>query len=91
MLIKKQKIVDLKEFNNSKAFIEYSNDMDNTDKEHKILIVFDDMIDDMFSNKKLNPTVTDIFIRDIKLNIYLVFIVQSCFTVSESIRLTATH
>ena len=76
MLIKKQKIVGLNEFNNSKAFIEYSNDMDNTDKEHKILIVFADMIDDMLSNKNLNPTVTDIFIRDIKLNIYLVFIVQ---------------
>ena len=76
MLIKKQKIVGLNEFNNSKAFIEYSNDMDNTDKEHKILIVFADMIDDMLSNKNLNLTVTDIFIRDIKLNIYLVFIVQ---------------
>ena len=48
--------------NDSKAFIEYSNDMDNiyknieeynSNKKHKILIVFDDMIAHMLSNKKL--------------------------------------
>ena len=30
---------------------------------NKILIVFDDMIADMLSNKKLNPIVTELFIR----------------------------
>ena len=38
------------------------------------MIVFDNMIADMLSNKKLNPIVTELFIRGRKLNIYLVFI-----------------
>ena len=46
----------------------------NPNKKHKILIVFDDIIADMLSNKKLNPIVTELFIRDRKLNISLVFI-----------------
>ena len=63
---------------NSKAFIEYSNDMDdvyknieeyNSNKKRKILIVFDDMIADMVCNKKLNPIVTQLVIRGRKLNI----------------------
>ena len=45
-----------------------------SNKKPKILIVFDDMIADMLSNKKLNPIVTELFIRGRKLNIYLVFI-----------------
>ena len=63
---------------NSKAFIEYSNDMDdvyknieeyNPNKKRKILIVFDDMIADMVCNKKVNPIVTQLVIRGRKLNI----------------------
>ena len=46
----------------------------NPDKTRKILIAFDDMSADMLSNKKLNPTVTELFSRGIKLNISLVFI-----------------
>ena len=49
----------------------------NSDKERKILIVFDDMIADMINNKNLNSVVTDLFIRDRKLSISLVFITQS--------------
>ena len=37
-------------------------------KKLKILIVFDDMIADMLSNTKLNPIVTELFIRGTKLN-----------------------
>ena len=48
----------------------------NIDKEHKILIVFDDMIADIIKNKKLNSIVTELFIRGRKLNISLVFITQ---------------
>ena len=44
----------------------------NPSKKRKILIVFDDMFADMLSNKKLNPIVTDLFMRGRKLNI-------SCF------------
>ena len=60
--MKKQKSTELKHLNNSKVFIEYSNNMDdiydnieecNLNKNHKILIVFDDMSDDMLVIKDL--------------------------------------
>ena len=41
------------------------------------------MIDDMLSNKKRNPIVTELFIRGRKRNISLVFIVQSYFVVPK--------
>ena len=41
------------------------------------------MIDDMLSNKKLNPVVTELFIRGRKLNISLLFITQSYFAVPK--------
>ena len=44
-------------------------------KKDKILIVFEDMIADMLTNKKLSPIVTDAFIRGEKLSISLVYIV----------------
>ena len=43
---------------------------------------------DMLSNKKLNPVVTELFIRGSKLNISLVFITQYYFAVPKNIRLT---
>ena len=43
------------------------------------------MIADMLSNKKVNPKVTELFIRGRKLNISLVFITQSCFAMSKNI------
>ena len=46
-------------------------------KDRNILIVFDDMITDMLSNKNLNPVVTELFIKGRKLNISIVFITQS--------------
>ena len=58
-------------------------DEDNVDKEHKILIVFDDMIADVINNKKINAIVTKLFIRDRKLNISLVFITQLYFKVPK--------
>ena len=51
----------------------------NPNREHKILIVFDEMVADILSNKQLNPLVTELFIRGRKLNISLVFIKQSYF------------
>ena len=41
------------------------------------------MIADMFSNKKLNPIVTELFIKGRKLNISLVFTTQSSFAVQK--------
>ena len=63
----------------------------NSNKKRKVLIVLDDMIFDMISNKKLNPIVTGLFIRGRKLNISLDFITQSYFTVPKIIRLNSTH
>ena len=79
-----------------KFLLGYLNDMDdiyknidecNLNKEQKILILFDDMVADIFSNKKLNPIVTELFLRGRKLNISLVFITQSYFAVLKNIRL----
>ena len=90
----------LKDFNDPKALIEYSNDMQdiyknideyNEDKERKILIVLDDMIANMISNKKLNSIITELFIRGRKLNIYLVFVTQAYFKVPKDVRLNSTH
>ena len=50
-------------------------------KKRKILIISDDMIVDMRSNKKLNKRVTELFIRGRTLNISLIFITQSYFKV----------
>ena len=63
----------------------------NPNKKRKILIVFDDMIADMLSNKKLNPIVTELFTRGRKLNISFVFIMQSYFAVLKNTRLNSTH
>ena len=60
-------------------------------KRRRILIVFGDMITDMFSNKKLNPTVTELFITGRKLNISLAFVTQSYFAVPRNIRLNSAH
>ena len=57
----------------------------NPNKKGRKLIIFDDMIADMISNKKLNPVVTESFIRDRKLNIYLVFITKSYFAVPKKL------
>ena len=55
----------------------------NPDKKSNILIVFDYMIAVMFSNKKFNPIVTELFARSRKLNIALAFVTQSYFAVSK--------
>ena len=99
-LINKRESTELKHFNDLKPFIEHSNDMQdvyknndehNIDKERKILIVFDDMIADVINNKKLNSIVAELFIRDRKLNISLIFITQSYFKVPKDVRLNSTH
>ena len=90
----------MKHLNDPKAFTEFSNDMQdvyknieeyNIGKKCKILIVFDDMIDYVINNKKLNPVVTELFIRGTKLNISIVFITQSYFKVPKDVRLNSTH
>ena len=99
-LIKISEKVGIEHFNDPKAFIKYSNDMQNVyenideyniDKDCKTLIVFDDMIADIINNKKLNSIVTELFIRGRKLNISLVFITQLYFKVPKDVRLNTTH
>ena len=63
----------------------------NIGKKRKILIVFDYMIADMISIKKLNPIVTELFIRGTNLNISVVFIIQLYFKVPKDVRLNSTH
>ena len=71
-LINKREKVGLSHYDDPKAFMEYSNDMQdiykniedyNPRKKRKVLTVFDDMIADMINNKKLNPVVTELFIE----------------------------
>ena len=99
-LIKKREKVVLDHFKDPKAFMEYSNDMEdvyknienyNPGKKCKILIVFYDMNADVINNKKLNPAVTELFIRGRKLNISIAFITQSYFQVPKNVRLNSTH
>ena len=45
----------------------------------------------MSSNKKLNPIVTESFIRSRKVNISIAFITQSYFKVPKDVRLNSTH
>ena len=85
-LINKRESTGLNYFNDPKAFIEYSNDLQdvyknineyNEGEKGKISIVSDDMIADMVNNKKLNSIITELFIRSRKLIFFLAFITQS--------------
>ena len=99
-LIKNRENAGIKHVNNSNAFIECSNTMDdvyenindyNPNRQRKILIVFDDMIADIMSNKKFQAIIKELFIRCRKLNISLVFITQPYFSVPKDVRLNSTH
>ena len=99
-LIKRRENGGTKYLNDPNAFIECSNTMDdvyenidnhNSNRKRKILIVFDDMIADIMTNKKFQAIIKELFIRCGKLNILLLFITQSYFPVPKDVRLNATH
>ena len=100
-LIKNREKVGLNYYDNPKAFMEYSNDVQdvyknieeyNPGKKRKVLIVFNDMIADMANNKNLNPIVTELFIRGRKLDISIAFITKSYFKVTKDVYYeTYTH
>ena len=82
ILIKKRKDAGIKHLNDPNAFIECSNTMDdvyenindyNPIRKRKKLIVFDDMIADIMTNKTFQAIIKELFIRYRKLNISLVF------------------
>ena len=85
-LIKKLEDPGTKHLNNLNAFIECSNTMDdvyenvndyNPIRKIKILIVFDDMIADIMSNKKFQAVVKELFIR--------------CTCIQRKFKLNSTH
>ena len=63
----------------------------NAKRKRKIFIVFDDVIADIMTNKNFQAIIKELFIRCRKLNIFLVFITQSYFSVPKEIRLNSTH
>ena len=93
-LIKKRK------YCRNNVFIECSNTMDdvyenihdyNSSRKITILIVFDDMIAGIMTNKTFQVIINELFIRCRKLNIPLVFITKSYFSVPKDVRLNSTH
>ena len=99
-LIKNRETAGIKHLNDSKAFIECSNTMDdvyenidgyNPNRKRKILVIFDDMIVDIMTNNKFQSIIKDLFIRCRKPNISLAFIFQSYFSVPKDVRLNSTH
>ena len=99
-MIKKRKGVGIKLVDNPNAFIECSDTMDVVyenihdyipNRRRKIFIAFDDMIADIMINKKFQAIIKELFNRCRKLNISLVFIAQSYFSVPKDVRLNSTH
>ena len=99
-LIKKCENAGIKNLNDPTAFIEYSNTMDdvynntddyNTKRKREVLIVFDDMIADVMTNKKFQAIIKELFIRCRKLNISICLLIQSYFSVPKDVRLNCTH
>ena len=100
IVIKKRENAGIKHLNDPNAFIECSNTMDdvyenindyNSSRKRKIVIVFDDMIADIMKNKKFQTIIKKLFIRCRKLNISLVFIPQSYFSVPKDVRLNSRY
>ena len=100
ILIKKREDAGIKHLNDPNAFIECSNTMDdvyenihdyNSSRKRKILIVFDDMMADIMTNNGFQSIIKELFITCRKLNISLLFITQSYFSVPKDVRLNSTH
>ena len=99
-LINKREQAGIKNLNDPHAFIEYSDDMDdvlddinnyNKNRDKKVLKVFDDMIADIEYNKKFKRIIKELFHRARKINVSIVFIMQSYFRTLKDARLKSTH
>ena len=62
-------------------------DLYNLNRKRKVLIFFDDMIADIMTNKKFQSIIKKLIVRCRKINISLVFITQSYFSVPKDARL----
>ena len=100
MLINKREKSGINFNDDPTAFIEHSNSMDNflsniedynKNRKRKVLIIFDDMISHVMSDKKAQQILKDLFIRCRKLNISLCFLTQSYFNVPKDVRLNCAH
>ena len=101
MLINRREKVGIKKLKKSKAFIDYSQTSDdvyenledyNPTQKGRVLIVFDYMITDTKTNKKLTSIVAELFLRGRKLNILLVLyhdLISKCLKLC--LRLNETH
>ena len=99
-LISKREQTGIKNLSDPKAFIEYSNDMNdalddinnyNKNRDKKVLTVFDDMIADTEYNKNFKRIIKELFYRARKINVSIVFITQSYFRALKDVRLNSTH
>ena len=99
-LIEKCENAVRKNLNDLSAFIEYFNTIDdvynniddyNPKRKRKNLIVFDDIIADIMTNKKFQAIIKELFIRYRKLNISLVFISEPYLSVPNEVRLNSKH
>ena len=99
-LINKREQAGIKNLDDPKAFIEYSDDMDdvlddvnnyNKNRDKKVLIVFDDMIADIEYNKKFKRIIKGLFYRARKINVLIVFITRSYFRALKNARLNSAH
>ena len=84
-LINKREQAGIKNQNDPKAFIEYSDDMNdvyenisdyNKKRDKKVLLIFDDMIADIEHSKNFKKTIKELFYRVRKLNVSIAFITQ---------------
>ena len=100
LLIKKREQAGIKKLQDKNAFIEYSDNMDdiyddisecNKKRKGKVLIVSDDMISHVMSNKKAQQVLKELFIRCWKFHISLCFLTESYFSVPKYVRLNFSH
>ena len=99
-LINKIEQAGMKNLQDPKAFIEYSDDMNNVygdisnynrKRDKKVLLVFDDMIADIEYDKNFKKIIKELCYRTRKLNVSIVFITQSYFRTLKNTRLNSTH
>ena len=99
-LINTRERAGIKNLDDPHAFIEYSDDMNdvlddinnyNKSRDKKVLIVFDDMIADIEYNKKFKRIIKELFYRAGKINVSIVFIMQSYFRALKDARLNSTR
>ena len=99
-LINKREQAGIKNLNDTHAFIEYSDDMNdvlddinnyNKNRDKKVLIAFDNMIADIEYNKNFKRINKELFYSARKINVSIVFITQSYFRALKDARLNSTH